>query len=398
MGKTGSLRNIILFFLVVIILLGIGYKYLEYSTIKSISDIQVKADREEISLADQQDKLSNKAYDSFVKLFTEEEASLEANLKQFDDLNGLVNQSLNNENNYLKTLETNKNQYQNLETQSKILFGKKGEFVKRFLSHQGTYYDTEIENVRTSLVDDNLFLNLFAVWKDRALMDDYDGKAQKNPETYYSNNFTDIATLEKYTRSDFKFKDEDKIKEFYPYGYDSLNKFKEYMASYYSVIKDYVGGDEESASFKYSRLQETAINLNIDFEKLFFEGKDKSDERSNKIIAAVTEKSKLIKDFKDGNLGKYPLLPTVQKWKEDLLMCQMYAYKTNYYQSITNKYPDATNFDTLLTQLAEVAPKTDAVDSRFDKSTIKYSSSDKKIKFECLDKEDGKTYTFVINK
>ena len=397
MGIFSSLRNIVLFLLSILILIGIGYKYFEWQTLKSISSIQVSVDKEELGLAEEESKLGNKAYDSFGKLL-EPEASTEAQLKQFDELNGLVNQSLNNQENYIKTLENNRKKYDELRTRSNFLFGKKGKFTKQIISSQKEYYDTEIEIANEDLVSSTLLKNLLMVWKDRVVMDEYDLAATKDIETVYSRNFSDIATLEKYTRSDFKFQESDKIKELYPYGYDSLNKFKDYMASYYSVIKDYIGGDLESAGYKYSRLQETEINLNIDFDKLFDEGNERRKERGKKIISSTTEKVRLIKEFKENNLGSYPLLAPIGYWKEDLILCGVYEYKIGYYNLITNKYPDANNFDNLLVQLSEVSPKTDSVDNKFDKSIVKYSNSDKEIKFECTDKEDGKSFSFTTEK
>src|SRR3990167_6393617 len=117
MGIFSSLRNIVLFLLSILILIGIGYKYFEWQTLKSISSIQVSVDKEELGLAEEESKLGNKAYDSFGKLL-EPEASTEAQLKQFDELNGLVNQSLNNQENYIKTLENNRKKYDELRTRS----------------------------------------------------------------------------------------------------------------------------------------------------------------------------------------------------------------------------------------------------------------------------------------
>ena len=115
-------------------------------------------------------------------------------------------------------------------------------------------------------------------------------------------------------------------------------------------------------------------------------------------IETVTNKVNAINTFQEEDLGSYPALPKISKWKEDLVLCQLYAYKSQFYNLITGKYPEATNFDELLIKLSQVAPKTDDVDRKFDKSVIKFTNNDKEITFECTDKEDSKTFVFKTPK
>lgn len=398
MGFLNNLRNLILIGLVALILLGIGYKYLEYSTLKSISDQLSSTERQEISLVEEQSKLSEKGYELFSKILLDEKSSNEEKLKQFKELEGLISQILNNEENYIKTIETNGEKYKKLSSRSKFLLGKRGSIAKQLLEDQESFYDNEINITKDSYTGDIMFAQIITIFKDNLVLTDYDAKATKSGETYYSENFADIASLEKYNRGDFRFKEDEQIKNLYPYGYETLHKYKDYFASYYAVVKDFVAGDLESAGYKYSRIQETATSLNIDWDKLLSEGDERRKERAKNTILAVSGKVKLIKDFKENNLGTYPGLSSISKWKEDLVLCQLYSYKTGFYNLITSKYPDASNFEELIVQLSQVSPKTDEVDRKFDKSVVKFTNNDKEITFECTDKEDQRVFVFKTSK
>ncbi|KKR87473.1 MAG: hypothetical protein UU34_C0004G0014 [Candidatus Curtissbacteria bacterium GW2011_GWA1_41_11] len=393
-----DIRNIILIGLIALILFGVCYKYLEYTSLRSISDLLASTERQEIGLIEEHGKLSEKAYELFSKILTDEKTSNEEKLKLFVELEGLASQTLNNEENYIKTLESNKQKYEKLSFRTNLLVGKRGSIAKQLLDNQNRYYDNELNSAKDSYVADTMFSQLITIFKDNIALTDYDERAQKTGNDYYAENFIDIASLEKYGRSDFKFKEEDQIKKLYPYGYESLKKYKDYFGSYYAVVKDFVAGDLESAGYKYSRIQETAANLNIDFDKFIEEGDDRKKDLAKNTIETVTNKVNAINTFQEEDLGSYPALPKISKWKEDLVLCQLYAYKSQFYNLITGKYPEATNFDELLIQLSQVAPKTDDVDRKFDKSVIKFTNNDKEITFECTDKEDSKTFVFKTPK
>lgn len=396
MAKTNTLRNIVLFLLVVTIFFGIGYKYLEYSILKSLNDLNRRTEREEIALIEEQDKVSEKALDIFDAIG--DKVTFEDKIKQYRELEGATKQLINNQENYINTLQGNRGKYSRLEFKSNLLVGRRGSFAKELLENQKIYYQNEIKSAEDNNVSETMFLSLIIILKDFLIMQDYDQKSQKSPETLYSQYFRDIAALEKYTRSDFKYDKEEKIKSFYPYGYESLNKYKDFFGSYYSVVKDFVAGDFESANYKYSRIQETAANLSVDFDKLGREGDDRQEERAKNIIPAVVNKTSLIKEFKENNLGIYPFFTKIEGWKEDLVLCQLYVYKTGFYYLITSQFPKSTNFEDLVVELSEVSPKTSSVDNKFDKNTIRITNDDKLIKFECTDKEDGRVFTFESKK
>jgi hypothetical protein len=377
--------------------LSIGYKVFEWRNLDKLAELNSKTVPVELSIVEKSDKNYNEAADLFVKLVSED-LTTEEQLDLLEEIDGKLNLALSNSNEYLKALEENRGSYKKLEFPSKLLLGNRGKFARQFIENQLNYYDVEIEGIKENIISDYLAKNIFAVMKDKIIMMDFDDKASVAPTTNYSRYFADIASLEKYTRSDFKFPKEDEIKELFPYGHEMLDNNREYMSAYYSVVKDYVAGDYESAAYKYSRIEEASLELNVDFDRLFSEGEERENERAKKIIEYVVAKNMAIKEFKKDNLGMYPLLPRVDGWKDDLELCQLYSYKASYYNNVLKKYPEAEDFESLITELAQLAPSTSQIDSDFDKAVVEFTNTDELIQFKCTDGEVSKAYTFTTTK
>lgn len=398
-NKTINLRTFLIIFLFLLFLLGIGYKIVEWNTLKKLSKLNSRTIPQELAIVEKSNKESEEALDLIVELFSDENLDLEEQLLLFDEIDGKANFAISHSKEYLSTLETNKKEYAKLKPVSKLLIiGKRGKFLRKYLENQISYYDKEIEGAKESVVGDYLFKNMFSVMKDKAVMIDFDEKASVAPTTNYSKYFSDVASLEKYTRGDFKFPEEDRIKELYPYGYEMLTNNREYMKAYYSVVKDFVAENYESAAYKYSRIEETYLELNVDFDRLLSEGEERGNERTKKIIEYVVAKNKAIKDFENQNLGVYPLLPEISGWKDDLELCQLYGYKAGYYYGVLKKYPEAEDFESLVTELAQLAPSSSSIDSEFDKEVIGFINTDEVMQFDCTDKEADRTYTFTTTK
>lgn len=397
-NKTINPRVLLIIFLLFLFLLGIGYKIIEWNTLKKLSKLNSRTIPQELAIVEKSNKDSEETLNLIVDLFSDENLDFEKQLLLFDEIDGKANFAISHSKEYSNTLEKNKKEYIRLKSASRLLVGKRGSFLRKYLENQIAYYEKEIEGAKESVVGDYLFKNMFSFMEDKAIMIDFDDRASIAPTTNYSKYFSDVATLEKYTRSDFKFPEEDKIKELYPYGYEMLTNNKEYMKAYYSVVKDYVGGNYESAAYKYSRIEETYLELNVDLDRLFSEGEERGNERAKKIIEYVVTKNKAIKDFEKQNLGIYPLLPEVSGWKEDLELCQLYGYKAGYYNRVLKKYPEAEDFENLIVELAQLAPSSSSIDAEFDREVISFTNTDEVMQFDCIDKEADRTYTFTTSK
>lgn len=397
--KINSLRNLILLLLAGFLILSLLYKVLEWNTVKTLADLNRKTWSEELSLVEESAENQETALEPLTRLVTDQK------LKSQDilDILGKVTSSTKlwteNYNNYLQLLKQNQEEYEKLKFPTSLLvIGKVGNLTRGILSYQTEYYKKEIGAGDRGLAEGYILTNTFNVWRDWTILNDFSTKTQNSPEVNYPKYWPDIAVLEKYTKGNFKFDEEDKLRQYYPENYEYLSKSKKYFSTFYQIAKDYVAGDYESAQYKWSRLNEESVEINPDFDQLFSEGQKEVVEQSKGIAESVLNLVKLLKEFEDGNLGNYPVLGQVKGWKSDLILCQMYNYKTGIFHSVTEKHPEAENVDDLLKELNQVSPRTESVDAKFDKDVLRFTNDDKEIKFECNDKDQNKVYTFKILK
>jgi len=397
-GVRLSLRIVLLSIIFVLILLGIGYKYYEWQIVKNLSDLYNSSWKQELKAVESNAKIG----DDFLQFQKDTFAAKDFTAsftKNYDDLRGKLNLYLESKERYKNLITQNRNKYLALKSSSNFLFGPQGDFVRKVVDLQLKYYDDEIENTNRNATGSYLWSNLLSVWYDKGIVDAY----EKKIGTTYANipkYFSDISTIQSYTKNDFKFSHEEEIKKYFPGGYNSLQKYRDYLSTYYLVVQDMVNGDYQSAAYKYTNISNNIASLTINFKDFFnTQADDQTTNRDKEIVDIVSNQANLIKQFKKNGLGKYPLLPTINKWQEDLVLCQMYEFKaTSVYNLVTLKYPASKNFDDLLKELSVVNPRTDFIDSSFDKSVVIFTNDDKKIEFQCKDKYDGDTLTFTTKK
>lgn len=395
--KTFHLRDVLLLFFALILVASFSYKYFEWSFFNKLAKLHHFSIPNELSIIEKGNKLNEGAMTDITKLI-DPKSTLDVRLKIYNELDGKINLILDNDKSYVDAIETNSKDYQALNLSSKLLIGERGKLARRIVSDQILYYEKEGSGAREVVVSDYLMKNIFAASADKTIMQIYDNKSASSPTKLYPKYFSDVASLEKYTRSDFKFPEEDAIKQYYPYGYEALQNNKNYLSAYYAVIKDFVAGDYESASYKYTKLEDQYIKLNVDFDRLFTENESAKQERSKKIIELVVDKDAAIKEFKSRGFDKYPLLPNIEGWKEDLEMCQIYDVKGSLVSSISKKPIEAKDLNAYLDWLSEMNPSTATIDDSTDKSIIKFTNTDDNLTYQCLDKETGKEYIFVTSK
>jgi len=393
-----KLRYILIILLIFLLVGSLVYKYKErLLLIELVNNYNGKL-VQELTQIEQSGETSKEAGDLFVEILTNEDLSNDEYFQKLQELQGKTRLVINGDEDYIQTLTKNKVTFEGLRNKAKFFIGKRGKFEKDFIDKQIKYYENEIESAQRNLSRDYLILNIFSVMRDRAIIEIFQDKTVSNPERDIPYYYSEISVLEKYTGSDFAFKDEKNIKKLYSYGYETLHRNKEYMKSYYSVAKDFVAGNYESAVYKYSRLSDAELSLNIDFERLSDEGTSEDIELAKKILEVSFSKINDIKQFKESLLGVYPLFDEVGGWKEDLEMCQLYQYKFSMVNAITKSYPEASTFEELIKELSKVAPKSDVLDNRFNKGVIQFSSNEEEARFICRDSENNREFVFVIEK
>jgi len=398
--KEINLRHIVLLAFFIIFSLSLIYKYVEWDTTKKlITQYNKNWSRELQILSDRGKEASDEA--AIVKdLYTmidNSKYTYEDMYNQFDKTTSSINLEINNTEGHLSTLKKNKNELDKLKVTANFLFGQRGNFVKDLINKLDTYYDLGIKNISSSLIRTYVYKSYFSTFKDFKIQTSFVQLAREDIEKNPSKYFSMLAPLEKYTKDDYKLEKEDEIKTLYPKSYEGIMRTVNYIRSYYSVTRDYVMGDLTSAEYKVSKLNEDNMNLNFDYSILFNEDNEQKRELNKEIISVLSDSIKDIKDYRDNKLN-VNVLGQLDGWMEDVVLCKLYEYKSSYYYNLTNQYPKAKTVTDLIKELSTTDPKTDAIDSRFDKNVMIYHNDDKTIKFECKDKKNNKTYSYEWQK
>lgn len=394
MEKLNTVRTFLIVAFIVFLFVGVGYKYFEWNTLNTLSQLYNSSWNKEFNLIEAENKNSKDFGTLLEKVLTSK--TYPDDLKtNYDELIGKLRLVIASQEEYNNAIKSNKQQFDQLNTA--LLFGRRGELAKKLIKDQSNYYSFEINNADYSDASNWLGYNMLSAWKDQVIADKFSNTIIKDPLNSIPKYFPNISALEKYTSNNFKFDHEDLIKQYLPNGYEALNRYKAYFSGYYSVTKDVVNGDYESTRYKLAKLSETRTNLNINFFDLFSEGNSKRIENAKNIILLVSDGAALIKDFKNKGLYRYPLLKSVNNWDEDLVLCQMYNYKSSVYHNMTTKYVSAKTVTDLLNELSTAPPNTTTIDSQFDKKTMSFTNDDKAVTFKCTGKLN-KTYTFETTK
>ncbi len=387
-----SVRNLLITLFLFIILVGIGYKYYEWSQLQNLATLYNQSWTQELNLVQEE----NKNYITFLDLYkkvTDKEASKEEFTKSYSELIGDLRLTITSQENYLSTVKQNADLYSNINVS--FLRGERGDFANKLVSHQKQYYTYEIDDARISDAANWLVYNMITAWNDMGTVGRFSDEISNNPLTAIPKYFPDLSPIQKYTNNDFEFEHGIDIQKYYPNGYDALTKYKDYYVSYYMTGQNYANGDSQSAAYTFSTLKEKGTSLNYNFSDLFKQETNHLNDNANNIIQIVAQESNDIKNFESQGLSKYPFLSKIASMKVDLVLCQMYDFKAKTYHSITTNYIKANNVSSLLSELSTIPPSTQLVDVKFDKKSLDLINDDKKIQFTCIDKTDNTKYQFV---
>ncbi|PJE58245.1 MAG: hypothetical protein COU81_01790 [Candidatus Portnoybacteria bacterium CG10_big_fil_rev_8_21_14_0_10_36_7] len=393
-----SIRLILTLLIPIILVLSVIYKAFEWSALKQMTVFASDATRQEISMLYEQEQLEDRTSQLLDETHKDKDISHEQSIDKFDELLGIENLKKKNKEEYLKTLEINKKKLDSIGSKKSLLLGKKRQFLNSYYNSHSAYYQSQIELGKESNIRSSLMLNYLNNLKEDAIMRDFFNRYEKKSNEELYANFPELITLEKYTKADFKYIDEEEIKISYPYGYETLIKYKNLFSSMYTVLKDYGTGNKDSADYKTPKLYEAVTNISVDFDKFRNEYKDKAKSKTESALQNRIQTIMLAKKFNEEMLGKYPFLKTTSFQREDLALCYLYAVKTSYYKTISNNYPKAQGAKELIDNLNELPPKTVDIDNKITADAIGISINDKEIMFECKDAIDGKVFKFKIQK
>ncbi|HZQ29490.1 MAG TPA: hypothetical protein VFA93_00190 [Patescibacteria group bacterium] len=390
-----SLQKLFLYSLLALIAVSALYKYSEWQSLKSLSNLYNDAWTQEFTSVEKGSALNSK-FSGITKKVFDKNSTSQMYLDSYSDLSGTFNLISSNEEDYSNLINNNNNRYKNLPVF--FLLGDRGNFIKKLSSLQQQYYSYEISNSEINNAEWWLDFNILRAIRDMDLITEFNKNTSSDIKTTASKYFYTLSPLSDYEDNNFKWDHEEEIKKYFPNGFSTLTNYKNYLSDFYSMVKDFVAGDYQSASYKFSALKESSVDLNPDFGSLFKEENGKYTENDKNIIKIVSEEAKLIKDFNSKKLYKYPLLPDVKSWKEDLVLCQMYDFKSGLYYLNSNNYVSSGTPTDLLRELSTISPDTQMVDKLFDIKIMKISNDDKQIDFYCLDKLGDHNYHFIITK
>lgn len=395
-----KIRNLLIALFIIVILLFVGYKYFEWKTFSDLSNAYNNSYVKEIKYVS---AITPPTNDFFKELY---------NNKQFgkpkdnqDYLEGLttisdkLNIVVNNQEGYVDLLNGNVTTFTTLKNSANLLFGERGDVARKIVNDQLAYYSDEIKQANINLASLYATEILFSIYRDNVTVNDFNKViGSSTSQSDINQYFSEISSLEKYSNSDYKFDKEDFIKSYYPSFVDKIDNWKMYFSSYYKAEKDFSVGNTDIAKLELQAVTDNAYNSYIDYSSLFNEQSSKNTELSKDILKLVSEQASAIKDYKMKGFYKYPLLKSVNVWKEDFVLCQMYNFKTNIFNTITSKYPSAKTVSGLINELSSINPKTDNVDNTFDKSAMKFTNTDNKLEFTCIDKYTGDKVNFTTLK
>lgn len=382
----------------ILLLLLIIYKWFEYSSLKKLINTYDNVIKRELTLTSDINKQEKDAFAKVLDFYKSGSEEAEMQSTAYEALTPSFDLYRSLETEYSKLIKDNSDKYERLSLAFKFLIGPKVTKAKQIIKDQSNYYKSEIKGNENVLIESAYFKNLFMIINDMYRINDFDAKAQNKEET--KKKFYLLASIEKYTRNDFKFFDEENIKNYAPNEYQGLVRYKRYFATYYELIRLVVKDQENSQAVAdlSNKLRQDSSNINIDFQGLFEDKKDSKLEETKKTISIVSDQLKNIYELNEDKSLTYPFVKPLTFTKHYLWHCQLYDFKTGFYNAYKKKYPSAKNVDELLNDLNTLNPKTTDIDKRFDKNVLKLENDEKELRFTCIDKENRDEYVFVLMK
>lgn len=300
---------------------------------------------------------------------------------------------LDKDNEYSRQLSNNLNDVQGLKKKTYLLFGKVKSESNEILTTAENFYTAEIKAGQEGKANIEAFNVIITMLQDYNLVTQHLASIGK-----YTTNPIDISTLEKYSRSDWTLSEGDQIKSLFPYRYEVIQKYRNYLGEYWLLTKDVLKENYESALYKFPKLVNSDIELTADWSRVVTENEKKDIDDTRNRLEQAFKLNSLFYSFNNQRLGKYPFTKEMKFVITDPLLCNLYVVKTSLFHSIKDEYPKSNQFNDLLSDLSTISPKTDELDKLIDYNSVVYSNNDKEISFICKDKQLNRDYMFVIEK
>lgn len=396
--KRDSSTNVLVFVVILILILLLAYKWLEYSSIKRLISTYDSAITQELAMTSELNKQYQDTYPKVLDFYKSASEAAAIQYKTYEVLMPSFDLFRSMEADYYKLIKENSKKFDSLNSVFSFFIGPKVDGIKQIIKSQSIYYKNEMSSNQNSLTEGAYFKNIFMIFNDMSKVNDFDAQAQSKAGV--KKKFHLLSSIEKYTRSDFNFFEEDKIKKYAPNEYQGLIKYKRYFATYYEVMRLLVKDQEntQAATVLSNKLKQDSSALNIDFQGLFKDKEDLKLEETKAILITISDQLKNIYQINESKNISYPFVEPLRFTKHELWHCQLYNYKTAFFNSYKKEYPRAGSVDELIKDLSSISPRTTEIDKNFDRNIMHLENNDKAIRFTCIDKENKDEYSFVIIK
>lgn len=372
-------------------------KYREWSSLKSLIALYETASRTELTIIEEGNELQKQLSVLYSEYDSSSEESTEQSIEEYNAILKTLGAVGGKNREYLNVINANSSSFSSMKDQNWPNIGKASGFFTDFLASVLKYYEVEIERTNAVTADIQFLEAYFKILRDAALAFGHQERLKNMSDSEIASSFIELASLEKYTTGDsIKFDDDTKAR--LPYGISALVRYSDYLASYYQVIRDLVRGDEESAAYKLTRLNEIESGLAVDWDRVFDEPKAKDIEKTEDTVMQSIELLSLMERFRTEKVGEYPLLPSLLFSVRDLAYCQLLSVRVGLYQSIRSENPTSSSAGELMAALGDIYPKTDALDAVVDRNSIEIINGEKDIEIFCIDKSNNNRYKFILSK
>ena len=395
--KSGS-KDIYLFVVVSLLFLLFIYKWLEYSSLKYLVNVYDSSVTQELAITSDINRQFNDAYVKIKDFYASASQEASIQFEAYENLAPAVDLYRSGESEYSNLLTENSRKFSNLNTILKFFFGSKVSKAKNIVTDHLEYYETEIRGNKNNLIETSYFKNLFLVFNDMNRVSYFDTHAKNKSEI--KENYFLLSSIKKYTENSFKFYDEDSIRNYAPEEFKELIKYKRYFATYYELIKLVLKDQETSqnAVNLANKLNQDSLNINIDFQGLFKDKEEKKLDNTKKTISLITDELRNIYEINDDSILSYPFVKPLTFKKHYLWHCQLYDYKSGFYNSYKKEFPEAKNAGELISALSTLSPKTDVIDDQFNKKVLILENTPTEFNMTCVDKENNDKYVYKLTK
>lgn len=375
-----------------------AYRWYEHYLINTLNSTVYEAEISEAKLSNSQESISERNY-----------ATVSAFFAQFDEETGEINQldvtkeesvaSSRSDRHYFEEYQSfihqTKEKLLKLERLGILLYGRNKRYFSTLLSLESEYLDTEYRRTSENFVDNSFVINLIELAYDKAVVADFWNRMpSKNYENFISENFFDLAPVEKYSRKDHVFFDEANIRSSSPYRYEYLDKQRRHLANLYSISKDLYRGDITSAEYKYAKIQSDLAEMNLDWNQVVGENRQESLDAREAQIRNTFER---ISQARERDYEVSPLFGPTGELPVNLMQCRTYLFRASYFQSLSEKSLDVDSFPALQAALAENNIAGSQFDSQFDSSIMTFKIDGSKIIMTCRDEKSNQTFKSSIS-